>query len=475
MFQKPSIVWFRQDLRIKDHPALTAAIQKGNPVIPIYVWSPEEKNEWLMGGASRWWLHHSLLALQEDLRTLGLPLLLFKGNSHAILCQLIEQTSAEAVFWNRRYQPSHIQQDAFIKGDLQSKGVKTQSFNGSLLFEPWMIYNKQKKPFQVFTPFWKHCLTLPIASPLPKPPIATSFKGVIKDIFSVEDLELLPKVKWDAGLAQAWSPGSQAAQKNLNAFLQKDIYAYHHHRDRADLPGTSRLSPYLYHGELSPRQVWQAVSQQCDDSQEGVVSYLRQLGWREFGYHLLYHFPQTVDEPLKESFKAFPWKYNQQFLKAWQKGMTGYPFVDAGMRQLWKSGWMHNRVRMVAASFLVKDLLIHWREGAKWFWDTLVDADLANNTMGWQWVAGSGADAAPYFRIFNPVTQGEKFDPDGHYIKTWIPELAALPSQWIHRPWEAPESALRQAGVVLGNTYPRPIVDHDEARKSALEAYQALR
>lgn len=471
---RPVIVWFRQDLRIEDQPALMAAIERRGAVIPVYIWAPDEEGEWSYGGASRWWLHYSLEKLQDKLEKLGAPLIIRRGASLQTLLDLVQATGADTIFWNRRYEPFSVQRDAFIKAELQKQGAKAQSFNGSLLYEPWTVFNKQNKPFQVFTPFWKHYLSL--GEP-PKPLSAPSkIKGYIGEIESdtLSSLSLLPKVHWDIGLEQAWRPGEEGARETLDHALKHVIADYQKTRDFPALNGVSHLSPYLHHGEISPRQIWQAIHQRFKADNEGATAFLRQLVWREFGYYLVYHFPYTPAEPLKKDFESFPWKTNYPDLRAWQNGKTGYPFVDAGMRQLWAIGWMHNRARLVAASFLVKDLLIRWQEGSKWFWDTLVDADLANNTLGWQWVAGCGADAAPYFRIFNPIQQGERYDPKGEYVRQWLPELRGLPDKWIHRPWEAPADVLKKAGVELGKTYPYPIVDHAEAREKALEAFAKL-
>lgn len=474
MSSSPSIVWFRQDLRTDDHPALEAAIQKGGPIIPVYIWAPEEEGEWAPGAASRWWLHYSLEQLKEELKELGLALIIRQHASLQTLINLVQETGADTIYWNRRYEPLMIQRDAFIKAEMQNHHVRVQSFNSHLLFEPWIVSNKQGKPFQVFTPFWKKCLSLES----PAPPIAALKKcpSYLKSLDSerIEALGLLPKIPWDEGFKAKWRPGSKGAKERLLHVLKTVISHYDTQRDQLDLDGVSRLSPHLHYGELSPRQVWHAALKQFGWENEGCAAFLRQLGWREFAHHLLYYFPHTPTEPLRTSFSAFPWQDHHPHLRAWQKGLTGYPVVDAGMRQLWATGWMHNRARLITASFLVKDLLIHWHEGAKWFWDTLVDADLANNTMGWQWIAGCGADAAPYFRIFNPVSQGEKFDQVGQYVRDWVPELRALPDKWIHCPWEAPDDILRSAGLILGVHYPKPIIDHQQARERALEAYAKL-
>jgi len=466
-----TIVWFRQDFRLEDNPALTAAATKGG-IVPVFIYAPYEEGEWSYGGASKWWLHHSLENLAEEFLERGLQLIIRQGDTLKTLQSLIKETGATAVYWNRRYEPAILERDTHIKSYLKDAEIDVQSFNANLLYEPWTVHNKQKKPFQVFTPFWKHLLTLPApAEPLHVPKMQKSSQRVESE--NLESLALLPTIHWDKGISTHWKPGAKHAKEVLMGFNKAAVLVYSEERNRPDHPGVSHLSPYLHFGEISPRMIWHAALQK--HSFIDVEPYLRQLGWREFAHHLLYHFPKTPNSPLRVDFKKFPWMKNSAALKAWQKGKTGYPIVDAGMRQLWTTGWMHNRVRMVVGSFLVKDLLINWIEGARWFWDTLLDADLANNTLGWQWVAGCGADAAPYFRIFNPITQGEKFDPEGEYVRQWVPELAALPNEWIQKPWEAPSEVLRAAGVTLGREYPHPIVDHKTARTKALEAFQEVR
>lgn len=471
----PILLWFRQDLRIADNPALAAALEQGKPIIPVFIWSPQE-GEWPPGGASKWWLHQSLVALDVDLRTAGSRLIIRQGPTTKALQDLIKQTGATAVFWNRRYEPAIIARDKEIKSTLRDSGVEAESHNAALLHEPWTIQNKSGKPFQVFTPFWKHCLTLPDPpEPLGVPrkiPAPGQWPGSI----DLDALELEPKIKWAEGMRTTWQPGSKGAQDQLNRFIIAAFANYSDGRNRPDLVGTSRLSPHLHFGEISPRQIWHALRRNAGSSNNWRQSqFLAEVGWREFAHHLLYHFPATPTEPLRTDFKRFPWRKNNQWLKAWQRGQTGVPLVDAGMRELWTTGWMHNRVRMVVASFLVKNLLIPWQEGARWFWDTLVDADLAQNTLGWQWTAGCGADAAPYFRIFNPVSQGEKFDPDGAYVRKWVPELAKLPTASIHNPWQASEAVLAAADIKLDKDYPRPIVSLAISREVALEAYARMR
>ncbi|MCB9858419.1 MAG: deoxyribodipyrimidine photo-lyase [Phycisphaerales bacterium] len=478
---RTSIVWFRNDLRLADQPALAAAAKRGGAVIPVFIWAPEEEGAWANGAASRWWLHQSLSDLGERLIGLGSKLIIRSGQSLATLRSLIEQTGADAIFWNRRYEPAIVKRDTTIKETLRSVVAHVESFNGSCLFEPVHIKNQQGDPYQVFTAFWRACMkqqepARPLSSPrqLPAP-------KQWPDSESLEALRLEPVVDWATGMRVMWRPGEMGAKRQLKRFTSGACAEYAEGRDLPDREGTSRLSPHLHFGEISPRQIWHAIRKRQGDAgeaafEESAETYLRELGWREFAHHLLVHFPQTPSDPLREQYRTFPWaRQSGEMLRSWQRGQTGYPIVDAGMRELWATGWMHNRVRMIVASFLVKHLLIDWREGAAWFWDTLVDADLANNTLGWQWVAGCGADAAPYFRIFNPVLQGRKFDRGGDYVRKWIPELKAMPTKWIHAPWEAPVAELTKAGVTLGASYPAPIVDHDWARKRALAALEQVK
>lgn len=472
-----SLVWFRLDLRVADNPALAAASQRG-AVVPVFIYAPEEESPWAPGGASLWWWHQSLAAHDAALRERGARLIIRRGPMLGSLQALVKETGATAVFWNRRYEPPVTARDTLIKSTLRSAGLHVESFNGALLHEPWTIQNQSKKPFQVFTPFWKNCLSKPDpAESLPAPKVLPAPELWPKSL-ALAELDLEPRIKWAEGMRAAWQPGEAGAGTMLKQFLAKAFVDYSDKRNRPDLRGTSRLSPHLHFGEISPRQIWHAVQQYAE--RHGVMTwrtsqFLAEVGWREFAHHLLHHFPHTPTEPLREDFKRFPWRKDAAFLQAWQRGQTGYPIVDAGMRELWTTGWMHNRVRMIVASFLVKDLLLSWREGAAWFWDTLVDADLAQNTLGWQWTAGCGADAAPYFRVFNPVSQGEKFDPQGDYVRKWCPELARLPDEWLHQPDQAPDAVLQRAGVALGHNYPQPIVSHAIAREVALEAFARLK
>ncbi len=466
----PSIVWFRLDLRVADHAALTAAVARGGAVIPVFIWAPEEESPWAPGAASRWWLQQSLLALEAQLLALGSRLIIRQGATWAVLEQLVKETGATAVFWNRRYEPAIIKRDQQIKETLRSQGLEVASTNGALLHEPWTIKNQSGKPFQVFTPYWKHCLAKgEIPPPLTAPATLVAPKSWPKSA-SLNTLELLPKIPWTDGMQTAWKAGAKAATERVEAFAAEAWANYGEERNRPDHLGTSRLSPHLHFGEISPREVWWKLKAHAELA--GIMGweksqFVSEIGWREFSHHLLYHFPHTPEAPLRAEWNSFASGEDAEGLRAWSRGLTGYPIVDAGMRELWTTGWMHNRVRMIVASFLVKDLFLPWQEGAKWFWDTLVDADLAANTMGWQWTAGCGADAAPYFRVFNPISQGAKFDPQGDYVRKWIPELKHVPKEFVHAPWTSP------LGKVAG--YPGPIVDHGKARERALAAYAALR
>ncbi len=478
MPQSTSIVWFRHDLRLADHAPLEQACRDGSRIVPVFIDDREEVLHWPSGSATRWWLHHALESLQQSLASLGSRLIMRRGRALDVLRRLIAETGATAVYWGRRYEHDIVDRDTRVKTALRVDGITAESFNTSLLYEPWEISTKEKKPYQVFTPFWRACQAHgEPREPLEAPrAIASPPQWPRSD--QLADWKLLPSIPWDTEMRATWKPGEAGAHERLAKFVQHGLREYGAERDRPDHDGVSRLSPYLHFGELSPRQVWHAAlaSQRDEPRQLETLrnDYLRQLVWREFAYHLLYHFPRTSDKPLRDKYAKFPWRDDRSSLRAWQRGLTGYPLVDAGMRQLWQTGWMHNRVRMVVASFLVKDLLISWQAGAQWFWDTLVDADRANNTLGWQWAAGCGADAAPYFRVFNPVTQSEKFDPQGAYIRRWVSELSRLSAPYIHQPWAAPPQVLEAAGVVLGQNYPRPLVDHAEARQRALTALKSI-
>jgi deoxyribodipyrimidine photo-lyase len=477
---RPVLVWFRLDLRLADNPALHEAWQTGSPVVPVFVHAPQEEGRWAPGGASRWWLHHSLGALDASLRALGSRLILRQGDTLGQLRELARDTGARAVYWNRRYEPALTSRDTRIKQALKEDGLEAKSFNSALLKEPWEILNQSGRPFQVFTPYWRQVLRdLDPSHPFPQPEtLATPVAWPRSD--TVEDLGMLPRIPWDAAFPSHWTPGEAGATTALRHFLSSGFEGYDSLRDRPDVAGTSRLSPHLHFGEIGPRQVWHAVAalaarQGMADPRWRSSRFLTEVGWREFAHHLLHHFPHTPGEPLRPAFNGFPWEPDPARLRAWQQGRTGYPIVDAGMRQLWATGWMHNRVRMIVGSFLVKNLLQPWTAGADWFWDTLVDADLASNTLGWQWVGGCGADAAPYFRIFNPVSQGLKFDPRGDYVRQWVPELRAMPDRFLHNPWEASPSERQAAGMSGPGAYPQPVVDLAASRKRALAAFQAMK
>ncbi|WP_142847405.1 deoxyribodipyrimidine photo-lyase [Telmatospirillum sp. J64-1] len=475
MTSGPNLVVFRRDLRVSDNAALHAAVAEEGPVLPVYVLDDRPERPWRPGRASRWWLHHSLDALSDSLKERGASLLLRHGPWAETVADLAIETGAKAVLWSRLYEPATEAEDAELTGRLQAAGIRARRFSGYLLHEPETVRTRSGTYFQVFTPFWRAANeALHLTRPLPAPERIQALAAAPPGL-ALEDLRLHPgRSDWSDGLAESWQPGEAAAQEQLQDFLADGVDRYHVTRDRPELPGTSRLSPYLHFGEISPRQIWHAVRGRRQ-SGAGPEAFLRELGWREFSHHLLMAFPDLPDRPLRREFAAFPWAEDEEAYRAWTGGRTGFPIVDAGMRQLRQTGWMHNRVRMIVASFLVKDLLLPWSKGEAWFWDSLVDADLANNAASWQWVAGCGADAAPYFRVFNPVLQGEKFDPRGRYVRQWLPELAKLPDLHIHRPWNAPSMILAEAGVALGRTYPRPIVDHGAARRRALNAYEEIR
>ena len=458
---------------------MAAAVETGEPIVPVFIFAPEEEALWPPGGASRWWLHHSLLRLQEDLLALGSRLILRRsGDSLAELLRLAAECKATHVLWNRRYEPAAVARDARIKAELRQAGTAHAQLQRRFAARALGCHNQSGKPYRVFTAYWRHCLSLPDPGKPLQRPQRLAHPADWPQSARLEEWSLLPRPDWASGLRAAWIPGSLAARAQLGGFLAGAAGAYPTLRDRPDVAGTSRLSAHLHFGEISVREIWDAVRSAAlargEDSDWRSSRFLAELGWREFAHYLLYHFPQSAEEPLQTRFTRFPWRSDPEGLRAWQRGATGYPIVDAGMRQLWHTGWMHNRVRMIAASFLVKDLRIPWTEGARWFWDTLVDADLASNTLGWQWVAGCGVDAAPYFRIFNPVTQATRFDPDGAYVREWVPELKRCKAQWIHEPWMAAEQELLEAGVRLGGNYPRRIIDHDLARREALQAFAAL-
>ena len=474
---KASVVWFRNDLRLSANPALSAAARAGNPVICLYVLEDGPYCHRLPGGARKWWLNKSLQSLKADLQELGGDLILRRSGSKTtkdVVLDFVSEVEATKVFWNRRYAPQETETDKAIKSHLSADGVEVKSFNGSLLCEPWDVKTNGGDPYRVFTPFWKSLKDkFEPRHPESKPDLKFC-EGVNSD--DLQDWDLHPsKPDWSNGLESFWTPGESGAKEQLARFIDEGLRSYKSDRDRPDKMGTSLMSPFLSFGEISPQFIWRAVQSHLDQNnalEEGGWSFLREIAWRDFSHNLLYQSDSLHEKNWNDRFNKFDWLQNETLLLAWQKGQTGYPMVDAGMRQLWETGWMHNRVRMIVGSFLVKHLLIDWREGERWFWDTLVDADTANNPASWQWVAGSGADAAPYFRIFNPMTQGSKFDPDGAYVRKWVPELRNLPVKYIHAPWEAPRDVLASANIRLGQTYPKPIVDHKSAREAALEAYE---
>ncbi|MDF1586791.1 deoxyribodipyrimidine photo-lyase [Rhodospirillales bacterium YIM 152171] len=476
---EPALVWFRQDLRLADNPALVAAARSGRPVLAAFVLDDESPGVRPAGGASRWWLHHSLEALAAALQERGVRLVLRRGPAEREIRAVAAEIGVREVFWSRRYEPWSIAVERRLEEVLASDGIELRTGNALLAFEPWEIAQKGGGPYKVFTPYWRAWSERGAPpAPLPAPGRLEGFAGKVTGD-ALADWALLPhKPDWAGGLRETWTPGEASALDAAETFLDGPVLGYAQGRDRPAGPGTSRLSPHLHWGEISPRQLWHAARLRCleDETRWGrMLPFIRQLAWRDFAYHSLWHFPDLAERPMRPEFERFPWRDDEAGFRAWSRGRTGYPMVDAGMRELWHTGWMHNRLRMITASFLVKDLLIPWQRGEAWFRDTLCDADCANNAMGWQWVAGCGIDTAPFFRIFNPVTQGERHDPEGSYVRQWVPELARLPKKWIHNPSAAPPAVLREAGVTLGRDYPEPIVDHARARERALEAYGEVR
>jgi deoxyribodipyrimidine photo-lyase len=480
----PVLFWFRDDLRLSDNPALSSAVLSGHPVHFIYIVDKSGNHARALGAAQRWWLHHSLKALAEKIGSLGGRLELYQGDPSEVLPAIVSAIQPSAIFWNRRYDRASVACDASLKTYFDEQAIPVRSFNGSLLREPWEVTSKTGTPMKVFTPFLRAArLNFSVPAPAQGPSkLNSSAKQTVDPLpKSLDELHLLPtNPDWSMGMALEWQPGEAGALKTLDTFLDGGFSGYAENRNRPDLPSTSRLSPYLRFGEISIRKIWHSAeaavhSGRTSASAEDLRVFESELGWREFSYHLLYHQPDISTINVQRSFDAFEWLDDPSMLKAWKRGKTGYPLVDAGMRELWQTGFMHNRVRMVVASFLIKHLRINWRIGEAWFWDTLLDADPANNPASWQWVAGSGADAAPYYRIFNPMLQSEKFDPDGIYIRKFVPELSKLPNALIHSPWLAKPAELAFAGVRLGDTYPYPIVNHDEARNTALKSYKALK
>ncbi|PXA05194.1 deoxyribodipyrimidine photolyase [Coraliomargarita sinensis] len=475
MSNKLTILWLRQDLRLNDNSALQAAIEAGGPILPVYIDDREAMGDWAPTGASLWFLHRALESLEASFKKSGGQLFYLKGDSLAELKALIDSSGAGRVYWNRRYEGPHRERDAAIKKALRDAGIEVKSCNTSLLNEPHTVSTGSGQPYKVYTPYWRNVKERKL-----EPPVEVDLKTA--DFYTnksmgcqLEDLKLLPDHPWHRKLEAYWDVSEESAMKYLDKFLAEPVAAYDTDRDLPRVAGTSRLSPYLHWGLIGPRQVMERLHATHDLREQGPQTYAKEIYWREFAYNVLYHFPHTPDAPLQEKYADFPWEYDKSVLKQWQQGRTGYPIVDAGMRELYETGWMHNRVRMIVSSLLVKHLLQDWRDGARWFWDTLVDADLASNTLGWQWSGGCGADAAPYFRIFNPMTQGKKFDPDGDYVKHWVPELKHIPTKFIHEPWEAPPSVLEQAGCQLGEDYPEPIIDHKKGRERALAAFDKVK
>lgn len=464
-----SLVWFRHDLRLHDNAALTHAINASDLIIPLYIYDSNDDYQWMPGKAQQWWLSQSLSKLDNDLKSRGASLIIKSGDPLKILSSIVKEMGVKKIFWNKVYEPALIQRDHVIKKELEKQAVQVEESEGYLLTNPEKIQNKTGGYYKVYTPYWNECRrVIKVKSVLPAP----------KKIPVVELKSEKIKPTSDLDYSAYWEPGEQGAKKKLLEFLSDGLNDYSSSRDIPSALGTSNLSPHLHFGEISPMQVWSSIEDYSAThrvNQKSVDTFLSQIGWREFSYYLLFHFPSLPQQNLRPEFDRFSWENDKSLLKKWQQGETGFPIIDAGMRELLVTGTMHNRVRMLCASFLIKDLLIHWTEGEAWFWDHLMDADLANNAASWQWVAGSGTDAAPYFRIFNPILQAKKFDPYGEYIKKWIPELKNIPTQYIADPSAAPDDVLRQANVILGETYPKKIIDHDFARKRALDNYQLIR
>lgn len=476
----PAVIWFRQDLRLTDNPALSHVVdsaQSGAGVIFLYILDEVSEGVRTMGAAQKWWLHHSLTSLGKDISALGGKLLLRSGPAEDVIDALVQETACSKICWNRRYGEGEQNVDRNIKS---KHGVIAKSFGGMLLHEPSKVRTGSGLPYKVYTPFWKNFSSGPPPRlPLPRIEHVNCYPGD-QESEDLKDWQLLPtRPDWAEEIAQNWQPGEAGAAVQLAKFTQDNIDAYGISRDFPGPDRTARISPHLRFGEISPYQLWHASfpasgSSLAENAQTSRETWRKELVWHEFSYHLLQEWPHLQTQNFNPKFDPFPWLDQPDALQAWQTGQTGYPIVDAGMRQLWRTGWMHNRVRMIVGSFLVKHLLIDWREGESWFWDTLVDGDPAANPAQWQWVAGTGADAAPYFRIFNPILQAQKFDPDGSYIHHYVPELAQLPAKYLAAPWDAPKHELAKAGVQLGETYPHPIVDHQQARTRALDALQSL-
>lgn len=475
MSKSPNLVWLRNDLRLRDNAALAAALNAGGPVDLLYIWDEAAYGGWVPGGAAKVWLHHALKSFEAEISKHGGRLLIRQGKTAEVLHSVIEASGAGRLFWNRRYEPKLRALDAELKLEFRAEGLEVNTFNSALLNEPHTVANKSGGPFKVYSPYFKSIQDRPVAAPVEVDFDGVNWSQAKISSDSVESLNLLPKRDWWRGMVQGWDISEAGAHARLERFLDGAVQHYNEDRNIPGMEGSSRISPYLQSGLIGPRQVVAALEARTDLKEKGPFVYLKEIYWREFAYNVLFHFPHTPDKPLQAQYADFPWEADAGLLKRWQEGRTGYPIVDAGMRELYATGWMHNRVRMIVASLLVKQLLQDWKAGAAWFWDTLVDADLASNTLGWQWSGGCGADAAPYFRVFNPMIQGGKFDAIGTYVKRYVPELANLPAKYIHTPWEAPESVLQAAGVELGVTYPRPVIDHQAGRDRALAAFEKFK
>lgn len=470
-----NIVWFRNDLRLSDNPALFESVKLGN-ILPIYIFDdpdPSKPDQLKIGAASKYWLHHSLESLNKSLNN---KLNIYSGKALDILQNIVSDSklNIETIFYNKCYEPWYLENDKLIEEKVRNIGLNIKGFNASLLWEPNAAVKHNNDPYKIFTPFYKNCI---LNLPSPRDPLPAPDKlPLISDAsnkLTISDLELLPKIKWHKEIEEIWNIGEQVAQEKITSFLDNNVLQYTELRNFPSIDGTSTISPHIHFGEISAHQIWSAGKYKGEtiDAEDKIEPFLRQLAWREFSYHMLYHFPKIPTENYKKKFDNFPWEENNNLLKAWQKGLTGYPIVDAGMRELYRTGNMHNRVRMIVGSFLVKNLMIHWKHGANWFWEHLLDADLANNSAGWQWVAGSGTDAAPYFRIFSPISQGERFDTNGEYTRKYVPELKDLPDKYLFKPWQAPKHLLESLGITLGKDYPKPIIDIKVSRQKALEAY----
>ncbi len=466
-----AIVWLRQDLRLADNAALSKACDECDEVIPIFIHDTNPQSISRLGAASNAWLHESLKSLAADLKKRGTTLVLRKGDAFEVLEDLVQTTKATHLFWNRCYEPAIRERDEKIKSHFKN-AMEVRSFKGNLVFEPWEVLKKDDTPYRVFTPYWKKSL---LEERRPDPiSVPSDLKGMTNppESLSLEGLKLLPTKEpdWHSPMMSFWRVGESAAMKTLKEFLEDCVIAYKAERDFPAISATSTLSPYLHFGEISPGQIdffARKFAGTDPERLEAITPFLRQIAWREFAYYLLFHFPHTLDQPLNKKFERFLWSQDyQDDLQKWKLGITGYPIVDAGMRELWATGTMHNRVRMLVASFLTKNLLIPWQEGETWFRDTLVDADLANNAMGWQWVAGTGVDASPYFRIFNPRLQSKKFDKEGSYIRRWVPELRDVDKKHIHDP---------SADLAEACNYPLPIVDLKMTRDRALARYKEMK